>query len=104
MGQALIDSGGENGLYDITIVKDAGRSSSDLAQINARLVTLTVEISTAQATLAAEISELGAAQAALNAAIADMDGTADKRKAVTDAQGAPLFPFLWTRPRIRPII
>lgn len=90
MGQALIDSGGENGLYDITIVKDAGRSSSDLAQINARLVTLTVEISTAQATLAAEISELGAAQAALNAAIADMDGTADKRKAVTDAQGVVL--------------
>ena len=55
MGQALIDSGGKNGLYDITIVKDAGRSSSDLAQINARLVTLTVEISTAQATLGRNI-------------------------------------------------
>ena len=84
MGQATINSGGPNGLYNVKIVKDAGNASARQAAITARLAALVGLISAATANVNAALSDLAAAQSALDAAIAAMvDETT--RKAVTDA-------------------
>jgi len=85
MGQAKIISGGENGLYNIEIIKYAGSSTTRLASIAARLSALAVSMTTASNNVTAKLNALSAAQSALNILIAVYDGSTEQRAAIKTA-------------------
>ncbi|HHT9136482.1 MAG TPA: hypothetical protein ACFYEK_04470 [Candidatus Wunengus sp. YC60] len=89
MGQATINSGGPTGLYNVKIVKDAGKSVARQTDITTRLADLVGLITMATTNVNTALAELASAQTTLNDAIAAMvDETT--RKAVTDATTAVL--------------
>ena len=89
MGQATINSGGPTGLYNVKIVKDAGKSVARQTAITTRLADLVGLITMATTNVNTALAELASAQTTLNDAIAAMvDETT--RKAVTDATTAVL--------------
>ena len=90
MGQAIITSGGPNGLYNVTLRKHGGNSAARLAAISARLSVLGVSgssglIPTAEAAVVLALNAITIAQTALNNIVSSFISGAATRDEVTAA-------------------
>lgn len=90
MGQARIVSGGPNALYNVTLIKSAAKSATEIPAITTRLAELIDLIDVADSKIVTELAALNTLQNALGLAMYLYDGTSATLKAITDAQAAVL--------------
>lgn len=88
MGKAKIISGGPSGRYNVELVRDTARITTEIAAITARLASLTTGINEAAAAQNDALKAVDDALAALNMAITDLINEATTVEAVSDLQRA----------------